>query len=115
MQPQSKYVFYKDKQVISFQSLDKLKEFVTSLLVEINKQYDLFGQYTKLYNQVLSFTENEVSTVVTKTFTIKDENDQTVELFTLSKFHNQDDANLYQEQFNQSFDAIVANLNKKGM
>ena len=115
MQLQSKYIFYKDKQVISFQSLDKLKEFVTSLLVEINKQYDLFGQYTKLYNQVLSFTESEVTTVVTKKFTIKDENEQIIELFTLSKFYSQDDTTLYQEQFNQSFDAIVATLNKKGM
>ena len=115
MQKQSKYIFYKDEQVISFQSLDELKEFVTSLLVEINKQYDLFDQYTKLYNQVLSFTESEVTIVVTKTFTIKDKDEQSLELFTLSKFHHPKDDFIYAENLKLSFNAIVANLNKKGM
>lgn len=115
MQKQSKYLFYKDEQVVSFQSLDKLKEFVTSLLIDINKQYDLFGQYTKLYNQVLTFTEKEESTVVTKTFTIEGYNKEPIELFTLSKFHHPKDDFIYEENLKLSFIAIVANLNKKGM
>lgn len=105
----SKYVFYKDKQVIFFKSLHEMKNFVTGLLVELNKQY-LIDDYIELYNQVLSFTENEETTFVTKIFTTKSTNNKTIELFALSKFYCIDDEFEYQKNFNNSLAALKKTL-----
>ena len=105
----SKYVFYKDEQVISFKSLKEMKEFVTSLLVELNKQF-LLDDYTRLYNQVLSFTETEETTVVTKAFTTINPADETFELFKLSKYYCMDDEFEYKSNFKKSLGTLKKTL-----